>query len=119
MRTLMYGVLSASLIVLAWWAYKQNYLTQDRQRTLEELQNLHGERFYCLQYLNADWAHLTRAERLIALVENNFDRIELGPMTESNLVKVETIPYVEERRAQAGHLLFPDASDISGRFEPR
>ena len=113
MRTVIYCVLSASLIVFAWWAYKENYLTQDRQRTLETMQKLHGERFYYLQYLNADWAHLTRSERLIALVENNFNQIALGPMTEANVVKLETIPYVLEQHAQIDPLRWSDTSEIS------
>ena len=119
MRNIMYGVLSASLLIFAWWAYKENYRTQDRQRTLEELQRLHGERFYYLQYLNADWAHLTRAERLTALVEDNFNQINLGPMTESNLVMVETIPYVKDQHDRVGLLAFSDESGTGGGFRPR
>ena len=113
MRTVIYGFLSASLIVFAWWAYKENYLTQDRQRTLETMQKLHSERFYYLQYLNADWAHLTRAERLIALVENNFNQIALGPMTEANVIKLETIPHVREQHDQISRLQWSDTSEIS------
>ena len=119
MRPVMYGALSVSLIVFAWWAYKENYLTQNRLGTVEDLQNLHGEKFYYLQYLNADWAHLTRAERLIALVENNFDQVLLGPTTKVNLAKLDTIPYAKERQARISILTLPDLSEISRGFKPR
>ena len=119
MRTVIYGALSVSLIVFAWWAYKENYLTRNRMATVEDMQDLHSERFFYLQYLNAEWAHLTRAERLIALVENNFDQVMLGPMTEVNLAKLETIPLAKGQQARISILSLPDPSEISGGFKPR
>ena len=118
-RTLIYSALSMSLIVFAWWAYKENYLTQNRQDVVEEMQSAHSERFFYLQYLNAEWAHLTRAERLIALVENNFDHVMLGPMTKVNLAKVETIPYAKEGQALYSLLSPPDPSGAGRGFRPR
>ena len=118
-RTLIYSALSMSLIVFAWWAYKVNYQTQNRQEVVEEMQSAHSERFYYLEYLNAEWAHLTRADRLVALVENNFDQVMLGPMTKVNLAKVETIPYAKKGQALFSILSLPDPSEISRGFRPR
>ena len=93
MRTLLYGVMSLAVIVTAWWAYMENYETQARLDAVKELQTKIGDQYDYLQYLRAEWAYLTRAERLVEIVDINFGELRLGPLGEPKFASIDSIPF--------------------------
>lgn len=93
MRTLLYGAMSLAVIVMAWWAYMENYKTQARMDAVKELQTSIADQYDYLQYLRAEWAYLTRAERLVEIVDLNFDELRLGPLGEPEYAAIDSIPF--------------------------
>lgn len=80
MRPLLYLATAFSLMVLVFWAYRENYATQ---ATLREISRLRGEiadLSDALSMQRAEWAYLNRPERLRDLVALNFDRLPLLPL---------------------------------------
>lgn len=75
--------LSAILVMaLAFWAYRENYRTQNELADLRALQNEVGELRESLGVLKAEWAYLNRPDRLRALVDANaatLALVELAP----------------------------------------
>jgi hypothetical protein len=93
MRMLFY--ISTALVVmgLAFWAYRENYKTQE---VIAEVQNLHQQiavERTSLAVLNAEWAYLNRPDRLRALAEINFDRLGLLPLTPEQFGLVDQVTY--------------------------
>lgn len=81
MRPLLY-VLSAMVVIgLAFWAYRQNYATQQAIKQVARLQNEIGTLRDDLAMQQAEWAYENRPSRLRELVMLNFDRLPLMPMT--------------------------------------
>ena len=69
MRSILYVLTALSVIGLAFWAYRENYRTQEAQANAQALQNAIGEARARLRVLNAEWAYLNRPDRLMDLVE--------------------------------------------------
>ena len=93
MRSLL-GILAAiGVMLLAFWAYQENYRTQAALRELAELKAEISRRESSITMLRAEWAYLNRPDRLRDLAEINFDRLGLVPVTAEELDVVESIPY--------------------------
>ena len=93
MRALFY--ISTAMIVmgLAFWAYRENYRTQE---VISEVQDLHrqiAQERASLAVLNAEWAYLNRPDRLRALTEINFDRLGLLPFTPEQFGLVDQVTF--------------------------
>ncbi|NDV00359.1 cell division protein FtsL [Pseudoroseicyclus tamaricis] len=80
MKGLLYVLMGLSVMGLAFWAYQENYETQDSLRRVSELHAQIGENRSKLSILNAEWAWLNRPQRLRELADLNFDRLELLPI---------------------------------------
>ncbi len=93
MRFLTGLALAALVLALAVWAYQENYRTraaQDRLDTLRaEIATLQETR----AVLRAEWAYLNRPERLRELVELNFERLRLMPMTPEHFGRLDEVAY--------------------------
>ncbi len=93
MRSLFF-VLSATMVMgLAFWAYQQNYETQ---QTLKETQRLNreiGQMREALGVLRAEWAYLNRPDRLRELASINYDRLGLVPLRPEQFGKVDQVAY--------------------------
>ncbi|AUM73230.1 cell division protein FtsL [Paracoccus jeotgali] len=93
MKSLFYLLVAMTVMSLAFWAYRENYRTQDALSEMEAVQRdiagLREELFV----LRAEWAYLNRPERLRELVGLNAERLNLNPITGEQFVGAAKIPY--------------------------
>ncbi len=93
MRSLYYVLTSIMVICLAFWAYRENYETQEAQARSVEVQQQIAEARERLRFLNAEWAYLNRPERLRDLAEINFTRLGLLPLQPNQFGKVDQVAF--------------------------
>lgn len=93
MRPLLY--ISTALVVmgLAFWAYRENYETQNALREVRKLQNEISDLREALALQRAEWAYLNRPERLRDLAALNFDSLGLLPMEPEQFGDVDSVTY--------------------------
>ena len=77
MRSVFYVLTACLVMMLAVWAYRQNYETQASLREVRELRAEIAELRERAGVLRAEWAYLSRPERLADLADMNFDRLGL------------------------------------------
>lgn len=93
MRALLYVSSALAVMALAFWAYGENYETRRVLRDVEELRRDIGLMREALSVQKAEWAYLNRPERLRALADLNFERLQLMPMSSEHFGDVEQIAY--------------------------
>ncbi|MQQ07637.1 cell division protein FtsL [Epibacterium sp. SM1979] len=93
MRTLLYMATALSVLGLAFWAYQENYATQQALKDTRSLQRQIGAAQARLTVLRAEWAYLNRPNRLRELAELNFDRLGLLPLRPDQFGRVDEIAY--------------------------
>jgi hypothetical protein len=93
MRPLMLVVTAVVLMALAFWAYRENYATQQAIRDVTVLQQEISELREALTLQRAEWAYLNRPERLRDLIAINFDRMQLLPMESAQFGRVDQVAY--------------------------
>lgn len=93
MRSLFYVLSALAVIGLAYWAYHENYRTQDAQARAEALQNSIARARERLRVLNAEWAYLNRPDRLRDLAEINFERLQLMPFQPYQFGRIDQVNF--------------------------
>lgn len=93
MRGLLYILTVVSVIGLAFWAYRENYTTQEALGETEDLHIQIGEARNRLAMLRAEWAYLNRPDRLRDLADLNFERLQLLPMRPDQFGRIEQVAY--------------------------
>jgi hypothetical protein len=104
MRGFLTFLSAVAVIALGYWAYHQNIQTQQALREVERLQRAIVVERERLGVLRAEWAYLNRPDRLRELVDLNFDRLNLLPMTPDQFAVMDEViwrsdppaPIVEE-----------------------
>lgn len=96
MRGLLYVLTALAVIGLAFWAYRENYATQQVLRETRELQRQIGEAQVRLNVLHAEWAYLNRPDRLRELAEINFDRLGLLSLRPDQFGSVDEVAYPQD-----------------------
>ncbi|MEL6531740.1 MAG: cell division protein FtsL [Pseudomonadota bacterium] len=91
MRVSFMIVTFAAVVGLGHWAYSQNIDTQASIRAVQALQDQIGAERERLDRLEEEWAYQRRPDRLRALVELNFERLQLIPMTPQHYGAVSEI----------------------------
>lgn len=93
MRAVLYILTSLAVVGLAFWAYRENYATQ---QALSEADTLHANiraSHSRLAVLRAEWAYQNRPDRLRDLAEINFDRLGLLPLNPEQFGQVDQVSY--------------------------
>lgn len=93
MRSFLCALTALAVIGLAFWAYRENYRTQEAQSHAQSLQSQIGEARQRLRVLNAEWAYLNRPSRLMDLVEINYDKLGLLPLQPYQFGKIDQVAY--------------------------
>ena len=93
MRTVMYILTTIAVVGLAFWAYRENYATQEVLAETQQLQRQIGSAQARLAVLKAEWAYLNRPDRLRELAEINFDRLGLLPLRPDQFGHVDEVGY--------------------------
>ncbi|MCL4188299.1 MAG: cell division protein FtsL [Rhodobacteraceae bacterium] len=93
MRGVFYVLSCLAVMGLAWWAYRENYATQESLREVGRLQAEIAWLRESLAVQRAEWAYLNRPARLAALVALNFDRLQLLPMEAGQFGAIGQIAY--------------------------
>ncbi|MBM1687832.1 cell division protein FtsL [Sulfitobacter geojensis] len=93
MRAVLHILTTMAVIALAFWAYRENYATQ---QALSEADRLHANiraAHARLAVLKAEWAYQNRPDRLRDLAEINFERLGLLPLHPDQFGQVDEVPY--------------------------
>ena len=93
MRSLLYLCTTLAVIALAAWAYRENHLTQQAMNERRALQIEIAALQEALRVQRAEWAWLNRPDRLRELVDVNFERLELVPITSAHFGEIGQIVY--------------------------
>jgi hypothetical protein len=93
MRWMGYVFTVLAVMGLAIWAYSQNHQTQTAMADVRDLRREIRALREALEVQNAEWAFLNRPDRLRELVELNFTRLRLMPMTGDNFGRIDEIAY--------------------------
>jgi hypothetical protein len=93
MRSLIHVLTALAVIGLAFWAYRENYRTQEALAEAERLQTGIAEARQRLRMLNAEWAYLNRPDRLMDLVDLNYDRLGLMPLQPYQFGRIDQVAY--------------------------
>jgi hypothetical protein len=96
MRSLFYIFSALVVIGLAYWAYYENYRTQDAINHAERLEGQIATSRQRLRVLNAEWAYLNRPTRLRELADINFDRLRLMPLEAQQFGRIDEVDYPPE-----------------------
>lgn len=108
MRAILYIFTSLGVIALAFWAYRENYATQE---ALSEADTLHANiraSHARLAVLRAEWAYQNRPDRLRDLAEINFERLQLLPLHPDQFGRVDSVTYPPKPL-----ILFENGVDVS------
>ncbi|WP_299280184.1 cell division protein FtsL [uncultured Tateyamaria sp.] len=112
MRTILYILTTLAVIGLAFWAYRENYATQE---SLAETDQLHRDiraAHARLAVLRAEWAYLNRPDRLRDLADINFDRLGLLPFRPDQFGRVDEVAYPAPPK-----LILDNAIELSGELD--
>ncbi|WP_299654229.1 cell division protein FtsL [uncultured Tateyamaria sp.] len=112
MRTVLYILTTLGVIGLAFWAYRENYATQE---SLAETDRLHRDiraAHSRLAVLKAEWAYLNRPDRLRDLADINFDSLGLLPFRPDQFGHVDEVAYPAPPT-----LIIDNAVEVSGELE--
>lgn len=93
MKSLLYVLTALVVFGLAFWAYRENYATQQVLSETQTLQQEIGRGQERMSVLRAEWAYLNRPDRLLELSEINFNRLGLLPLRPDQFGRVDEVSY--------------------------
>ena len=112
MKSVLYIMSAMAVMGLAFWAYSENFKTQQALKEVDKLQREIGLRREALTVLRAEWAYLNRPDRLNELVNMNFERLALLPLTPEQFGRVDQLAY-----PQAPILRIDNSVSVQGEIE--
>ena len=93
MRSLLYLCTALGVIALAAWAYRENHMTQQAMNAQSALERDIAALNEALSIQRAEWAYLNRPDRLRELVDLNFERLKLVPITGTHFGEIGQVAY--------------------------
>ena len=96
MKSLIFVLTTLVVFALAFWAYRENYATQQVLNETQTLQRQIGAAQERLSVLRAEWAYLNRPDRLLELTEINFDRLGLLPLRPDQFGRIDEVSFPPE-----------------------
>ena len=93
MKTFLYTLAALAVMGLAFWAYSENYRTQESIAKVERLHSDIGAARARVAVLKAEWAYLNRPDRLRDLAELNFTRLGLLPVTPEQFGAIDQVAF--------------------------
>ncbi|NNE52703.1 MAG: cell division protein FtsL [Sulfitobacter sp.] len=93
MRAILYILTSLAVIGLAFWAYRENYATQQALSEADKLHRNIQAAHARLAVLRAEWAYQNRPERLRDLTVLNYDRLGLLPLRPDQFGMIDQVAY--------------------------
>ena len=99
MRSIFFLAIAMVVMGLAFWAYRENYRTQDALNEMERVQGNIANLREQLVVLRAEWAYLNRPGRLRELVNMNFDKLKLLPFGADQFVDVGQVAFASPKPA--------------------
>ncbi len=106
MKGLLYLLTALGVIGLAAWAYRENHLTQQAMNERRALEREIAELQLAISIQRTEWAYLNRPDRLRDLVEVNFERLRLVPVTGAHFGEIGVIAYpMPELRTEPGETI--------------
>jgi cell division protein FtsL len=93
MRGLLYLLAALGVIGLAIWAYNENHKTQQAMAEVRELHREIRSLREAIGVQRAEWAYLSRPERLQELAKMNFMRLRLIPLGGGQFGRIDEIVY--------------------------
>ena len=117
MRSLLYLLTAFAVIGLASWAYRENHLTQQAMNTRAALERDIARLDAEISIQRVEWAYLNRPDRLRALVDVNFDALQLVPLTADHFGEIDEIAYpAPEARFDLGQgvVVFGELEQLTG-----
>lgn len=93
MRSILYLLIAMIVMLLAFWAYRENYRTQDVLNEMGAIQREISSLRENLVALRAEWAYQNRPERLRDLVRLNAEKLDLVPISSEQFVDIPKISY--------------------------
>ncbi len=93
MRSLLYIASALAVMALAFWAYQENYATQQALRDRDALESGIDVLQDALAVQRAEWAYLNRPNRLRELATVNFDALGLLPLEPGQLGSTAEVVY--------------------------
>ena len=110
MRILIFLGSLLAVVGMAYWAYQQNFETQQAQKRVRILQQDIAATREALAIQRAEWSHLNRPDRLRDLVDLNFDELQLLPMTPDSFGSIAEVPKPLQQ-FEVGRLTFDELTD--------
>ena len=114
MRSVLFVLTACAVIALAFWAYRENYRTQQALNLSEQLQAEIRDKRARLSVLRAEWAYLNRPDRLRDLADLNFDSLGLMPMAPAQFGRIDQVAFPLE---EEGLLPITDPIEVSSMGE--
>lgn len=93
MRPLLYVLTFLAVLASGFWAYRENYATQNSLKDIASLQDEIAGLRESIALQRAEWAYLNRPDRLRELATINFDRLGLLPMEPEQFAAVRDVAH--------------------------
>ncbi|MFT4150076.1 MAG: cell division protein FtsL [Paracoccaceae bacterium] len=93
MRPFLYVLSFLAVIASGFWAYRENYATQEALKQVSRLNRDIASLREGLTLQRAEWAYLNRPDRLRDLVVLNFDKLGLLPLEPEQMGNARQVAY--------------------------